>query len=304
MIATRRRLQVALGLIWLLDGLLQLQPFMFRRSFATQILEPAAQGQPTFVHGPVMWSARIVASHPIPWDSLFAAIQVGIGVLILASRTRRAGLAASVVWGLGVWWFGEGLGGIFGGQASLLNGAPGAVIVYAALALAAWPRSGTSDTTEPPAAWVASLWAVLWIGGAILMTIVTQTSTTTNAGIVSGNADGAPRILTRIDTHVASWLHSGDGVLLVVLIAVQASIGLGGLLSGRNREIACWAGIGLSLAFWIVGQSVGQLYSGQATDPNTAPLVILLALALRGAPPLPALRLSATRSRIGPAATG
>jgi hypothetical protein len=35
---TRRLLQIALGLLWLLDGLLQAQPFMFTRGVATEVI--------------------------------------------------------------------------------------------------------------------------------------------------------------------------------------------------------------------------------------------------------------------------
>src|SRR4051812_4608300 len=37
-IVTRRHLQIVLGLLWLLDGVLQAQPFMFTRDFATQTI--------------------------------------------------------------------------------------------------------------------------------------------------------------------------------------------------------------------------------------------------------------------------
>jgi hypothetical protein len=39
-------------------------------------------------------------------------------------------------------------------------------------------------------------------------------------------------------------------------------------------------GIGLSLAIWVFGQDLGQLYSGQSTDPNSAPLIALMGVAL------------------------
>lgn len=38
--ATRRRLAVALGVIWFIDGLLQLQPYMFTKGFVTGIILP------------------------------------------------------------------------------------------------------------------------------------------------------------------------------------------------------------------------------------------------------------------------
>lgn len=49
--ARRRRLQIALAVLWLLDAALQYQPFMFSREFATQVLAPTAEGNPAPVGG-------------------------------------------------------------------------------------------------------------------------------------------------------------------------------------------------------------------------------------------------------------
>src|ERR1700685_4362951 len=46
---TFRGVQIALGLFWILDGLLQLQHQMFSKAFVTQVIAPASQGQPHFV---------------------------------------------------------------------------------------------------------------------------------------------------------------------------------------------------------------------------------------------------------------
>jgi len=43
---TRRGVQVSLGVLWLLDAALQLQPYMFTSDFANQVLAPTGQGQP------------------------------------------------------------------------------------------------------------------------------------------------------------------------------------------------------------------------------------------------------------------
>ncbi|MGH3409372.1 MAG: hypothetical protein ACRDRJ_43800, partial [Streptosporangiaceae bacterium] len=69
------------------------------------------------------------------------------------------------------------------------------------------------------------------------------------------------------------------------LVILEAGIGAAGLRPGRARRAAGWAGIAVSAAFWVIGQDLGQLYSGQATDPGTAPLVVLLAIALLGCRP-------------------
>jgi hypothetical protein len=49
-----------------------------------------------------------------------------------------------------------------------------------------------------------------------------------------------------------------------------------------GRKIAISVGIILSLVFWVVGQSLGGYYTGLATDPNSAPLFILLGVAILG----------------------
>ena len=137
---TRRGIQIALGLIWTLDGLLQFQPAMLTSRFATQVIAPAAQGQPAFVSGPVNEAAQIILHQPALLDVGFGLTQLALGIGILCPRTVRWALAASVAWALSVWYLGEGLGGLFGTGASMLTGAPGAALLYAILALAVWPR--------------------------------------------------------------------------------------------------------------------------------------------------------------------
>src|SRR5664280_74449 len=46
---SRRGIQIALAMFWLLDGVLQLQPMMLSPRFAAQILAPTADGQPGWV---------------------------------------------------------------------------------------------------------------------------------------------------------------------------------------------------------------------------------------------------------------
>ena len=53
----RRRLQLTLGVLWLVDAALQYQPYMFSRAFATQTLAPTAQGDPAPVARPIAWAA-------------------------------------------------------------------------------------------------------------------------------------------------------------------------------------------------------------------------------------------------------
>jgi hypothetical protein len=273
---TRRHLQIALGLLWLLDGALQLQPFMLGTGFAKQVIAPTAAGQPHVVAGPVVWGANIIAAHPVAWDVPFAAIQLLIGLGLLVPRTAKLALAVSLPWSLAVWFFGEGLSGLASGHASLLTGAPGSVLLYGVLALAAWPVRDPSR--EAPARWLPLAWAVLWVGGAIFQALPGQNTGAAVAGAISS---GAPGWLGRLDATVAGWATHHGTAVVVALVVSEALIGLAALRS-RSRGPAVAAGFLLALAIWVVGQDVGQLYSGQATDPNTAPIIALLAIAVLG----------------------
>jgi hypothetical protein len=276
---TRRTLQVVLGLLWFLDGGLQLQPFMLRVSFARELLAPLAAGQPHLVAGPVQWTANIIAAHPVAWDVPFAAVQLLIGLGLLVPRTARFALAASLPWAIGVWFFGEGLSGLASGHASLLTGAPGAALLYGVLALAAWPQRDPAH--EAPARWLPLAWAVLWVGAAIFQALPGQNTGTAVSGAITG---GAPGWLSRLDASVAGWSTRHGTTVVVALVAAEALIGLAAL-HRRTRVLAVTAGCVLALAIWVIGQDLGQLYSGQATDPNTAPIIALLAIAILGGRP-------------------
>ena len=137
----RRVLQLGLAAIWLLDGVLQYQSSMFTKAFV-QMIGGTSAGNPGVVAGPINWNATLVEHHLALVNAIFATIQLLIGLGIAWRPTVRPALAASVVWSLGVWWFGEGLGGVLSGAASPVNGAPGAVIIYALLAVLLWPAAG------------------------------------------------------------------------------------------------------------------------------------------------------------------
>jgi hypothetical protein len=137
-VGLQRALQIALGAVWLLDAALQYQPYMFTRGFP-DMLAMAATGQPGIVAGPVTLTAQAVSANPAAWNAAFATIQLALAVGLLFRATARAALAGVVVWALSVWWLGEGLGGVFTTAASPLAGAPGAAVLYALLAVLAWP---------------------------------------------------------------------------------------------------------------------------------------------------------------------
>ena len=279
---TRRWLQLGLAAIWLLDAVLQYQPFMFTTGFS-QMLGASAKGNPAVVASPISWDARLVGHHLAVINAAFATIQLLIGLGIAWRPTVKAALAASIVWSLGVWWFGEGLGGVLAGTASPVTGAPGAVIIYAMLAVLLWP-SGRGDRSSfvagrPLGATPARmLWLVLW---GSLAYFAVQAANRTSQGLhdmLAGMASGEPGWVASIDRGAASLLAHRGVQASVVLAVMLAVIAVGVFLPTPAARAAVAAAIVGAVLIWIA-EDFGGIFTGSATDINSGLLLALLAAA-------------------------
>jgi hypothetical protein len=278
----RRRLQLALAGIWLLDAVLQYQSFMFTKAFP-QMLGGTAAGNPAVIADPITWSARLIGGHVMVVNAIFATIQLLIGLGIAWRPTVRIALGASVVWALAVWWLGEGLGMILTGTASPLNGAPGAVIIYALLAVLLWPvardRSAPFVAGRAVGVRTASvLWLVLW--GSLAYFALTPASRAPQAvsSMISGMASGQPGWLAWLDSHAASALsHDGLAVSIVLAIALVV-VAVGVFLPPSAAPVTLILALVLAAAIWLA-EGLGGMLTGSGTDPNSGPLLALLAIA-------------------------
>jgi hypothetical protein len=155
-----RTIQSVLGLIWLLDGALQFQSFMYGNGFI-QMLKGMTSGQPYWLSSSMNWAANTLHSHQVLLNTPFALIQVAIGLGLLYRPTVKAALAVSFVWAFIVWWFGEAFGMLFMNMANALTGAPGAVFIYALIGLIVWPNGRPGGLIGVRGA--RTSWAVLWV---------------------------------------------------------------------------------------------------------------------------------------------
>ena len=280
----RRMLQLALAGVWLLDGVLQYQSFMFTKAFG-QMLAATAAGNPGVIASPINWDARLIEHHDVALNAIFATIQVLLGLGIACRPTVRAALGASIAWALAVWWFGEGLGGVLSGTASPVNGAPGAVIIYALLAVLLWPtdRRGlpvpfaAARAVGAPAA--RALWLVLWLSLAYFALLPANRAPQALNGMIAGMASGEPGWLAAIDRNAAALVaHQGLAASVVLAIAL-AAIAVGVYLPAPAARAAVVLAIVVAAAIWVVGEAFGTILAGGATDPNSGLLLIVLALA-------------------------
>jgi len=278
----RRKLQLLLAGVWLLDAILQFQAFMFGKGFA-QMLAGTGPGNPAVIADPISWSARIIAAHAVMTNAVFATVQLLIALGIAFRPTVRLALGLSIAWSLAVWWLGEGLGGVLSGAGSPVSGAPGAVILYALLAVLLWP-----PRRERPASFVAgrpagpavarALWLVLWGSLAYLALQPATTARGAMSGMISAMAGGEPGWLAGVDRHLAAFLATRGGAAAVVLAVVLAIVAVGVYLPRPAARAVLVLAIVTAAVIWLA-EGLGGLLTGGGTDPNSGPLLALLALA-------------------------
>lgn len=268
MIISRRTIQIILGVIWFVDGLLQLKPQMFTKAFVSQVILPTAQSQPSWIAHSVTWAANIITPHIAIYDAIFALIQLLIGLGLIFNVKVKTTLVISFVWAFIVWWFGEGFGQLLTGQTLLLTGAPGAVFLYGIVGWAIWPKEESVSHSEPVSGrgMKISRYAlgVLWILGSVLQF---QPAYLTTKGLSGAFAAD----------WMANAVGSNGATASIVLAIIELIIGIAILMNRWVRPFM-WASIVIAFFFWWVGQSFGQMFSSLGTDPNAGPLFILLTL--------------------------
>jgi hypothetical protein len=280
----QRTFQLVLATIWLLDAVLQLQPFMFTpgTNGFSGMLSGVASGNPSWFHRVVAWNATIVDHHPVWTNAMFAGIQFVIAFGIIFTRTRKPALALSIVWALGVWWFGESAGEVFQGGATPFGGGPGGVLFYAVLAVLLWPSDGTDDpfvaarTLGATAA--KAVWAVMWGVLALLALVGSGRSPQALHDLVAGVNNGQPGWLARIDRATEALLlhHGTAAAILLALVCVIAAVGV--YLPRAMTQFSLVLAMVAFAMIWVGVQDFGGILAGGATDPNSGLLIIVLAL--------------------------
>ncbi|HEY5317763.1 MAG TPA: hypothetical protein VIJ20_07265, partial [Solirubrobacteraceae bacterium] len=280
---TRRTVQTVLGLIWLLDGGLQFQSFMYGKGFI-QMLTGMAPAQPHWLASTLLWGASTMQHHQVLYNTLAALVQVGIGLGLLYRETVKQALVVSFVWVLVVWWFGEAFGMLFMNMANPLTGAPGGVILYALIGALVWPNARPGGLLGVYGARV--LWAQLWFLMGVLWLLAVNSSANATYSMIK-TAPAGMAWLASVQNGFMDVTKGHGLIISVVLAALSIVIGLAVACSWRPKTFL-WIAIALNLLYWVVGQGFGGMFAGGATDPNAGPMFILLAVGLYSLVPYPA----------------
>lgn len=277
-LSARNLLWVGLGSLWLLDGLLALQPNMYMNML--DVVAMGGWGQPA-------WMVRLINDGVIQWlytshsaliaDALLAAVQIAIGGGLILGRNRPWGrllLIASLPVAALIWFFGEWAGGLFGLDISLLSGGPGAAFLYALIAglllqpTRWWQTGAASGRLTRWLGWV-------WLTGAVLQAFpdfwTGRTQSLTFLGAAVLTRQGA---ITAPINAVATFGGAHPVLLNALFVLTMAGLGIG---LWRTPTTWTWAlGIAVALFTWWIGENFGALLSGAGTDPNTGAVWLLL----------------------------
>jgi hypothetical protein len=280
---SRRHLEIALGTLWFVDGLLQLQPYMFTREFYNGVLGMANMGLPGPAADADYHVASFLTAHPALWNIAFSGLQLLLGLGLFWRRTARVALICSVPWAVGVWAIGEGFGGMFMPGTSLLTGAPGPALLYGLLALMLLHSAADSSRSGKPIGAGPRLgeagWALIWTTGALLeLEGINHAAAVPGAQIANGSY-AEPGVFRLIDGG-GGHLIGQHGYLFALVLGLLAVFIAWGIFVPAWRRTCLVTGIVVALFVGVVGQDLGAVFTGHGTDPGSGPLLLLLALAL------------------------
>lgn len=300
MLFSQKLLRYILGTLWLLDAIFQVQPQMFTTNMINSVLLPTLSAQPAPVATSLHTIIQMITQHLVFFNLLIAVVQAEIGLFLLAGLWVRGTVILSTVWALIVWYGGEGLSMLLTGQASVLTGAPGAVLLYPLLGLLIYPRSASpqEDGVLPRAHFrrvLAGFWIFAgllqlqpfwWQQGHISQAIGDMTS------LGSLNAVLVDPVLIPLARFTAPLEVLLNSVLVVVFFGL--GIGLALVKPAQLRPLLT-VSILLSVLIWWGVQAFGMIFTGMATDFNSGLLILFMTLACW--PKAKALLLSATQNQ-------
>ena len=114
--------QIAFGVIWLIEGVLEWQPADFHNFL--QLITAMSQGQPAPLGAVISAGQAVVAINPTLANGLLAALETAVGLSLITNTLSRWALRLSVLLAALIWVFGQGLGMVFMAGATDVQSGP------------------------------------------------------------------------------------------------------------------------------------------------------------------------------------
>ncbi len=263
------------GLLWIIAGLLKLQPGMFSSALIVNVLGPnALTDQPAWLMHLMMGGVHLWHSL-LPVDTILLAlweIALGVGLIFARGRWFRVTLWVVIIWSAVVWVMAEGMGGVLNGSPTLVEDSPGSSPFYAMAALLLlYPQWAKSSVLTRAA-------GAFWALAALIQCLPYNWSAASTGGMI-GNVTmngQEPAWVDRLNNAFILMAFHHAVVFNIVMVLVMAVLAWG--YASRRISGFVWFLTIIWLAFlWIVPEDFATLFSGTATDlGNPIPLALLL----------------------------
>ncbi|MCL5115544.1 MAG: hypothetical protein M1272_00100 [Firmicutes bacterium] len=272
--AWTRVLRWGFGLLWIIDGLLKLQPAMFTGNLISNVVGAnATDNQPNWLYHLMIGGANVWHAG-LPYTTIAMALfemALGVGLIALRGRALRLTLWTVIAWSVVVWVMAEGMGGVLTGSPAFPGDSPGSTPFYVMGALLLlYPHWVTPRFHR----WAGAFW-----GAAALVQCLPYNWTASNLAGIFGNVTmngSEPAWVDRLNNAfiVLGFHHPVSINAILVLVMAVLAIGYG---TGRIQG-PIWTLTILWLVFlWAVPQAFGTLFTGTGTDlGNEFPLILLL----------------------------
>jgi hypothetical protein len=123
------------------------------------------------------------------------------------------------------------------------------------------------------------LWCVLWLGLAVESLQAANRAPAALHDLIAGMQDGEPGWLRALDRSAANALAGHGGGASIALAVCCVLIAAAMWAGDRVARVGLGLSIVLAALIWVVGENLGEIATGEATDPNTGPMLMLLAAA-------------------------
>lgn len=270
----QRVLRWGFGILWVVDGLLKLQPGMFTSNLVINVLGAnATDNQPRWLYHLMIGGANVWHGG-LPWTTIAMALwemAIGVGIIRLTGRKLSTLLWLTLAWCLVVWVMAEGMGGVLSGNPTFPGDAPGSTPFYAVGVLLLLYPHWLKPTFYR---WAGAFWGV----AALVQCLPANWSASNLAGIF-GNVTMNGFEPTWVDRLNNAFILLGfhhPVAINLIFIVVMAVLAVGYGMGRIKGPIWILTIVWLAL-LWAIPQAFGTLFTGTGTDlGNEFPLVLLL----------------------------
>ncbi len=271
-------IRIGFGILWIIDALLQINPHM-PNDMIKSVIQPQVVQEPSFVAWLLRGALDIWQYDPVASNAALIWAQGSIGALYLLGSRRQIRIIAaysSIIWGIVIWIFGEGVGMILSAGNSFILGAPGAAFYYiiaGGLLLIADPVTISEKFRHRSRRAIGGFWILMALlqvapfegfwSGSNLTDLFQKINSLPRPSFI---ASPASFISQATASHPALWN--------AVFVALMLLIGMGIFFFAESKGYI-YASIIILIAFWWIGTGFGFTVLSGIGSNSTLPLIIL-----------------------------